>query len=306
LPDHFDCPNDIDHCPKKKEEGESCFIYDFGDLLIALLDNSFIKISTDKYEVPEVKVRNILKIPEYDLSTWKGELCLIESESIIISNQDRKINVSGVDIDYNDYWRGIIKGMSFLSGHKTSSQIIERTILECIADYRTIDERKEGNEDIDIKHIGKKMSIVSNLLSRSRLAINPSRIARSANARDKYERFIKTIGLREIVINIEGNFSVLDNAITQYTDFQSQDVLKRMAFLAIPLAIIIALGTIILIIELEPIRIALGEATFVKLYGAGILFIIVSFITFLVYSFRWKALWMAVRKIFSLTKKAGR
>ena len=238
IEDHFDCPDNLYDCPKK----DKCFIRKYGNLLLSLSKNLFKVDTVNKGQplVGEFTLKEIENIAKRDLARWKGELCLVESESIIICSPKKfEILMAGSETEYNRYWENIIKGFSLLLECKTLAQIISRLLYECMLNHR--------NKEKNIKEIQNELSVISNLLSRTRLTATPSNIARATYVRDKFDEFQKVIGLPGIIDNVEKDYQEINEVVSSSIDSESTDVIRKLTFLLVPLTILIVIGTIILI-----------------------------------------------------------
>lgn len=256
VSEHFDCAFEPEKCPIKhnnliinenkeirmdnidtimvnekiiKRKGK-CLLDEFGPKLISLLEGSLIiKEEEEEEQVKEKKEeeplpppilkRKALEIPKLDLSTWKGEFCLVESEVIVICNPKHKINLRGEPIDYDDYWKCIIHGLGFITGGKTFAQIIHRLIIEWTSQYRenVIEQKKDKAMKIE-----NKITILSTLLSRARIALSSSMISRAPYARRKFQRFLDVTGIEILMNTIEYSFNELNSSVTHNADVQRQ------------------------------------------------------------------------------------
>lgn len=203
---HFDCPGDIYKCEKRAE----CFIRYLGHSLLALSTNTYmIKEDHDPLKRPWFTQKELENFAKHDLSRWRGELCLIDSETILIctSSDIEMINKEGQKVAYDTYWRSIIKGVSLLVSCKTLAMDISRHLFDYIRWHRN----NPGPEETD--KILKRLNIISHLLSRARFIATPSNISRARYIREKLEAYIKAIGLPEIINNIEKDYDELNKAI---------------------------------------------------------------------------------------------
>lgn len=237
--EHFDCPGDIYKCEKRPE----CFIRYLGHSLLALSTNTYaIKEDPDRLKRPWFTQKELENFAKRDLSRWRGELCLIDSETILVctSSDIEMINKEGQEVEYDIYWKSIIKGISLLVSCKTLAMDISRTLFECIRKYR--DEPKAAGEILDT------LKIISHLLSRARFIATPSNISRARYIREKFEVYIKASGLSEIINNIEKDYDELNEAI------HASMGLKLTRDL-VPLAFFTLLGTVILVfLELKGMK----------------------------------------------------
>lgn len=250
LKDYFDCLYDSKGCDGNgMSEEHAGQLEEFGALLHSLLEGSFVK-ENGTTALPQIISRKAAKIAELDLSSWKGELCLLESEGVVICNPKIKIYVSGKELDYDDYWKCIIKGLNFLTGGKTFVQVIHRMLIECTQQYRNLRVEKKLNkkeEKIEVNNIECKISIISNLLSKARIDLSPSMIARAYYARGKFERFIEVTGLATLLKTLETSFNELNGAITNYADTRRQRILNKLNKLSIVFATVMSVVTILLV-----------------------------------------------------------
>jgi hypothetical protein len=230
IEDHFDCPGKISVCPKREE----CFIRIFGNFLLSLSINTY-KVYDGQYkgEFPQKEIENLAK---RNLARWRGELCLVESEAVIIcSPKDLRICMAGENTEYDRYWENIIKGFSLLLECKTLAQIVDRLLYECMWQFRN-GKRIEKAQEV--------LRVISNLLSRTRLTATPSNIARATYVRDKFEEFRKVVGLPGIIDNVEKDYQEINEAVRSSIDSKTTEALLKLTFLLIPLTFLIAVGTI--------------------------------------------------------------
>jgi len=248
LEDHFNCPGEPHRC-KKKMKGE-CFIVKFGNELLSLSTNLY----RDTKKHFTFTQKQIEELAKRNQSRCSGELCLVESESTIICTQENSetIYVAGQPIDYNDYWKCIIKGFSLMIECKTLAMIIGRLLYDCAWHHRNQgkdgikrsengqgDNQKEVKFKIkDIEDIRKELSVISNLLSRTRMTATPSNIARATYFRDKLEAFTKALGLQEIIKNIEEDYDNVNRSISSSIDARRNEIIQGMTIILIGLGLI--------------------------------------------------------------------
>lgn len=242
---HFDCPADIATC--KKREGDNCFITLFGHSLLALLTNTYIVNDGQRRLIPpKFTKRELENFAKRDLSRWRGELCFIDSETILICTPSNieYINKEGHKVKYDEYWKSIIKGFSLLVSCKTLAMDISRQLFDCIQQHR--------NKPKEAEKILKRLNIISHLLSRVRFIATPSNISRARYVREKLEVYIKAIGLPEIINNIEKDYDELNKAIHASIESKRTEQIKNLTFLLVPLTFVTVFGTLILaLIELD-------------------------------------------------------
>lgn len=243
---HFDCPADITNCPKKEE----CFIRFLGHSLLALSINTYIvdegcsdPKQTQTYLRPWFTQKELENLAKRDLSRWRGELCLVESETIVIctseESEKHEIDMEGQEIKYDKYWASIIKGFSLLLGCKTLAQDIGRLLLDCIWQHR--------NKLKDVKEIQETLNTVSHLLSRTRFTATPSNISRAKYVREKFEAYIEATGLSEIIKNIGDDYDELHAAIHSSIEIKGTKAINWLTFFLVVLTIPITIGTAVLV-----------------------------------------------------------
>ncbi len=130
---HFDCPADITTCEKRKE----CFIKFLGHSLLALSTNTYVYKDKD-LKRPWFTQKELENFAKKDLSRWRGELCFIDSETIVICTPPdiEDIDKEGSKVTYDNYWKYIIKSFSLLVSCKTLAMDISRNLFECIRQHR--------------------------------------------------------------------------------------------------------------------------------------------------------------------------
>lgn len=242
---HFDCPSDIFRCEKRRD---GCFIRYLGHSLLALSTNTYV-YKDGELKRPWFTQKELENFAKRDLSRWRGELCFIDSETILICTSSRivKINKEGQPVEYDTYWKSIIKGFSLLVSCKTLAMDISRHLFDCIRQHRHKTERTEK--------ILKRLDIISHLLSRTRFIATPSNISRARYVREKLEAYIEAIGLHEIVSNIEKDYDELDKAIHASIESKRNNLILLLTFLLVPATILTAIGTVIMVCGIDIDRI---------------------------------------------------
>lgn len=235
---HLDCTYTLDECLRRKNN-EACFIECCGHEFLPLLEQSFNKKEGDEFVSPEFRLSKIRGILDMDLSSWKKEMCLIESEAVIICNPNDDIRLGGRCLKYDEYWKCIIKGFGFITGGKTFAQIIHRMLIEGTEKYRGLEIEKRGV----VENVEKKIAIISNLLSRDRIALSPSMISRAAYARRKFKRFIAVTGLDDLLITIEISFNELNDAVKHFADVK---ISRKLTNIQIAIGVVGVLITVYL------------------------------------------------------------
>jgi len=146
IKNHFACPDNINEC--ENDDIKECFIKKFGHSLLSLSE-SFYTIKNVNMEKNKEKMifsqKAIEDIAKRNLSRHVGELCLIDSEAVIIatSTDITKLSISGDEIEYDRYWKSIIRGFTLLLNCKTLLQITGRLLFECMYD------EKKKKKDLD-------------------------------------------------------------------------------------------------------------------------------------------------------------
>ena len=150
------------------------------------------------------------------------------------------IKKEGQEVEYDTYWKSIIKGLSLLVSCKTLAMDVSRLLFDSIWQYR---ENEEGEE----KEVLKRLRIISHLLSRIRFIATPSNISRARYVREKLEVYIKAIDLPEIINNIEKDYDELNKAIHSSIESKTNERILCLTFLMVPLTIVATVGTVILV-----------------------------------------------------------
>jgi len=234
---HFDCPANINICPKKEE----CFIMFLGHSLLSLSINTYRVDGQNECLRAWFTKKELESLAKRDLSRWRGELCLVDSETTIICTPENelKINMEGQEVEYDKYWKSIIKGFSLLLGCKTLAQDIGRILFDCIGCHR--------NKVKNAKEIQEKLNIVSHMLSRTRFTVTPSNISRARYVREKLEAYIKVTGLSEIIQNIGKDYDDLYEAIHFTIESKRTEQIRRLTVYLVPLAFSTLVGTAMLV-----------------------------------------------------------
>ncbi len=248
LKDHFSCPGRKENCPKVQTK-KVCFIKEFGNQFYSLGEFAVIE-KEGKIVWPCISLERIEQLSNIDLSSWEGELCLLNGMVGVIcyQNYDRVLKFGRYD-EYESYWRCIIKGLGFFMFVKTGCQIVERELYDASYRMRTI-EMGKTKEEID--KFREKIIILGNIINeRLRIAANPYSISRADYAIIKFKRFVELLGIKDILASIEASFEEVNRGITHYYEAKRAKDLKNLTWIVGIFTTIIAVGTVMLVV-IEP------------------------------------------------------
>jgi len=249
LDDHFNCPEDISKCEKYAQK--NCFINLFGSSLLSLARNSY----REPCLIEEYTQKQRASIAKRDLARNKGQLCFIESETVVICTPENyDLRIAGQKTKLDNYWKSIIRGFSLIIECKTFAQITSRLIYELMWQHKNLNEDKKeiSNDDSlkleGIEDIHNYLNVISSFIARIRLTAESSNISRSTNAREKFEEFEKVIGIPGIVENIEKDYDDISTSVRTSVDNETNKKIVMLTDILVPLTVVIAIGTLILIL----------------------------------------------------------
>lgn len=165
-----------------------------------------------------------------DISTWKNEMCVFGTERCFIYFQPKTVLESeGKVINYEDYWKCIVRGIEHTISVRTSLQILESAtekymqqipkLVTQFQKYEKFDAEKQINKKETYNEINKEINLLATNVSRIlkylpslREVCVPTSAFRSSHAVDKFQ-FLNEECFRftDILNHIQQNIDEMTN-----------------------------------------------------------------------------------------------
>jgi hypothetical protein len=218
-------------------------------ILGAVLEGTLVHTNANQVTFPQVDAANEIR----DLSTWTNELCAFTAERCLIYYPPEKIflpgqNLAGGPVNYEEYWKCIVRGIEHTIAARTALQILEWHTTRELDQVPDLTEKiTDGNITIDderaILRIADEVANTYNMLPRLRDALVATSAFRSSYAVNKMAYLAEILSVQEIEAHIQRNVDELVIFLNHFTDVQLAAGVRRGEVAVGVLGILIAMIT---------------------------------------------------------------
>lgn len=229
--------------------------YQYGRELSCLLEGVMIQDRPDGGDLemgrfPELKLHEVQRLLEDDLSSWQNELFLASLDNALFVFQDtQKMNAASAGagaatdssksskadfhcqacgdwekykikelyfpqrtVSYHDYWQCVALGMQYVIELRWGAQWVAQRTNKDLDRMAALMEKKVEERPIDrVAKLSQDLALTTRLLAHLRDASIPMFIAGADYAAQKYEHLIEVSGLRDTILNAEKNIEAINH-----------------------------------------------------------------------------------------------